>query len=324
MPGLGDHLLAIPPVTRFFTTVTIATSMALSTELLQVERMLFHIPSEIEAFSTFRRLRALGQDSVWRYLLRVLALSYRIFTSFFIVDGVFLSGAGVLLNIYAFYTFSNYLENSQGRFRGNFPDYLWFILVCGFFLIIINFIFHLTWFSPGSLHSQLLTCITYVWLRSYLNAEIKFLGVVPIKAYYLPLFNFAIAVMSGKSSTADAMAGLLAGYMYQCIQSDTLPFYNLLPGVYGYPPSPANGQRVGVNVQVPHETFQLAVFDLGYWKAPKLFYRMLHYPVNTTARTTAFSKPMPARNARTQEVRSTGYEPPSGATFRGKGHRLGS
>lgn len=327
MAGLRDFLLTIPPVTRFFLIALIALSMAVSLNVTFLLQMWFSPERVVDEVQMFLKLREVADVSTPRFVLSELLQCYRMFTLFFIVDGVLENGPMVLLNIYTFYTFSNYMENSRGRFRGNFADYVWFILVCGTFLVAINFAFTLAGLKCSFLNSQLQTSIVYVWLRSYMNTTINFLSVVPIKAYYLPLFDFAVAVISGKNHPTDFAAGVLAGYLYQCIQSDTLPIYNLLPGVYGrHLQQLLNGRRVGINVALVHDPneFQPAIFDLGYWKAPAFFYRLLKYPTNTSERTTAFTKPPVVSRIHTKEVRATGYEHETTPTFRGKGHRLGS
>lgn len=60
------------------------------------------------------------------------------------------------------------------------------------------------------------------------------MGIVPIKAYYLPLGNILIKlILRGPSGLVDTIIGILSGYLYLCIQLNTLPVYNLLPDAYG-------------------------------------------------------------------------------------------
>lgn len=328
MAGLTDHLLSIPPVTRFFLIVTIGVSLGISLDILSPEKLM--LPSQIGLGVPAKLVS--GASAKWHYvdaLRRLLPQSYRVFTAFFVVDGVKDNGVRVLLNIYRFYTFSNYLENSRGRFQGNFPDYFWFVLVSGAFLLVINAVFGYFGYATLFLLLQLLSCMTFLWLRTSMNSVINFLGIVPIKAYYLPLFDLGLAVMLGGPQPADSFAGILAGYTYECIQSDTLPFYNLLPGAYGVRPggSQNDGRRVGFNVDtsILPTVFSPAVFDLGYWKAPAFFYRLLKYPINTSVRTTAFSLLQNIHAlVNVAKTREKSHVSESQSNFRGKGHRLGT
>ncbi|GEQ70999.1 hypothetical protein JCM33374_g4680 [Metschnikowia sp. JCM 33374] len=327
MAGLTDHLLSIPPVTRFFLIVTIAVSLGISLDIISPAKVMFiptidlqpvaNLPSGAEAkLFQFATLKAL------------FPVCYKVFTSFFVVDGIKDNGVRVLLNIYRFYTFSNYLESSRGRFSGNFPDYLWFVLVSGGFLFVINLAFAYFGYFSLYYHSQLSSCMTFLWSRASMNSVINFLGVVPIKAYYLPLFDLGMAIMSGNYHPADSFAGILAGYIYECIQSDTLPIYNLLPGAYGSKTDAQHdGRRVGFNVDtsISANTLTQAIFDLGYWKAPVFFYKLLKYPINTSVRTTAFSGSQHAHAApNVAKARTASVESQNQSNFRGKGYRLGN
>ena len=83
-------------------------------------------------------------------------------------------------------------------------------------------------------HDCLLACLTYTWSRANKNAKINLMGIVPIKAYYLPLGNILIKlILRGPSGLVDTIIGILSGYLYLCIQLNTLPVYNLLPDAYG-------------------------------------------------------------------------------------------
>ncbi|OBA20987.1 hypothetical protein METBIDRAFT_87254 [Metschnikowia bicuspidata var. bicuspidata NRRL YB-4993] len=329
MAGLTDHLLSIPPVTRFFLIVTIAVSLGISLDIVSPATVMLGVAADTPPPPAPQwapqGLSAKAQLVAWA--LRSVPRSYKMFTSFFVVDGVKDNGVLLLLNIYRFYMFSNYLEDSRGRFRGNFPDYLWFVLVSGGFLLAINGVLKHLGYYTLFYHSQLLSCMTFLWLRALMNSVINFLGIVPIKAYYLPLFDLGMATMLGKYHPADSFAGILAGYIYECVQSDTLPVYNLLPGAYGSRLGlPANGRRVGFNVDtaLSPNTFTQAVFDLGYWKAPRFFYRLLQYPMDTSVRTTAFTKAPAAGSVPGSAHASARSSGATKQTFRGQGHRLGT
>lgn len=317
MSAALDPLLAMPPATRFLLIVSVAVSLALSTNVLSLDALTF-LPLTQLMWNTPFKVKSIGALA-----LLVVANSHRFFTAFFVVQGLNQSGVSVLLNIYKLYFFSNNLENSQGRFRRNFPDYVWFVLVCGFFLVAINVLVAPPLFVLSFPHSQLLSSITFMWLRTAMNENIKFFGIVPIKAYYLPFFDLAIAVMGDKWSAYDCVVGILAGYLYECIQSDTLPIYNLVPGAYNHGLHD-NSKKVGFNVTPRVVQFLPSIFDLGYLKAPAFLYRMLKYPLNTSERTTAFTK-KPVVGAAASSGASSGYRATAArsSAFSGKGRRLG-
>lgn len=319
MSTIFDHLVSIPPVTRFLLIVSVAACLGLSTGVLPLDGLTVQ-PLTYLIWNTPFTFKAVGTLTIM-----FLARSYRLFASFFVVQGLYQSGVSVLLNIYKMYFFSNNLENSQGRFRRNFPDYVWFILVCGFFIVTLNFIVSPPQFSLTFPHSQLLSSITFMWLRTAMNENIKFFGIVPIKAYYLPFFDLAIAVMGDKWSAYDCVLGILAAYLYECIQSDTLPIYNLIPGAYRHS-NLENSKKVGFNVDPQTFVFLPSVFDLGYLKAPEVLYKLLKYPLNTSVRTTAFTKKAAPTRGSFSSGSSTAYQAysTSGSSgFAGRGRRLG-
>lgn len=250
------------------------------------------------------------------------------FVTLFVPDGLFVQhGATVIFSIYQFYTLSSNLE--QGKFRNNFADYLWFVFVCGFFIMMSGFLMGMHDIAVLShpLHMVLVSCITFVYLRENMGSITNFFGLVPVRCYYLPFFNLAISCFSGWYSLVQTLQGFLAGYLYLCIQSDTFPFYNLLPGCYGkFNPSTNKENRVGSNGMNVVSEFSPAIFDLGYWKAPLFVYKLLRYPQTSTVRQTAFtvrrlySKP----DSRTSTAKSSGYASSNTAAFRGRGQRLGN
>lgn len=316
MSNALDPLLAIPPTTRFLLIVSVAVSLALSTNVLSIEALTFMPLTEL-IWNTPLQVNAIAK------LAAILLMNcYQFFTAFFVVQGLNVSGVSVLLNVYKLYFFSNNLENSQGRFRRNFPDYVWFVLVCGFVLVVINVLVAPPQFILSFPHSQLLSSITFMWLRTAMNENIKFFGIVPIKAYYLPFFDLAIAVMGDKWSAYDCIVGIFAGYLYECIQSDTLPIYNLFPGAYRHNHLD-NSRKVGFNVTPSSFVFLPSVFDLGYLKAPVFLYKLLKYPLNTSVRTTAFTK-RTATATPADAASANSYAYSSGSSvFAGKGRRLG-
>lgn len=261
----------------------------------------------------------------WGYLL---LQSHRLFTSFFLPLGYLRrQGFMCLAEMYFLYNFSQHLESKLGKFRGNFPDYSWCILVCGFFINLLSLVSQrLGLILFTSHHSMLTGCVTYIWLRTYKDLQIQYQGLFLLKAYYVPMMSLMIHLVSGREYFVCEMIGIIAGYFYQSIQSDTLPFYNLVPGIYGvYDPQHNKGRKVGFEKSAEESSFPDAIFDMGYLKAPKWLYKLISYPYDTSERVTAFKQ----RKRRVGVATMGGLEESLATTsgfnaFKGKGHRLGS
>ncbi|KAF3988355.1 hypothetical protein FT663_02389 [Candidozyma haemuli var. vulneris] len=326
MAGLGDRIAAIPPVTRFLSICTFLVCLLCSLELFAVEDFAISYTLVHDLLSEAWNVQggALAKVRAWSF---VLLQSYRLFTSFFIPLGFLLrNGFMCLAEMYFLYNFSQHLEAKSGKFRGNFPDYVWFILVCGFFINVLSLIFQKMGLVSFSCHHSMLNgCITYLWSRSYKDLQIQYQGLFLLKAYYVPMMSLMAHMVSGREAFLCEMIGIIAGYLYQSIQSDTLPFYNLVPGIYGpFDPSYKKGRKVGFEKAAEESSFPDAIFDLGYLKAPKWLYRLIGYPYDTSQRLTAFKKEtrrVGAVPGRTEEsyASTTGFN-----AFQGRGHRLGS
>ncbi|KAI5961832.1 uncharacterized protein KGF55_003803 [Candida pseudojiufengensis] len=340
------NIKRIPPVTRFFTISTVLACFAV-TNFSASESLYINLNTLLNEYALIRLVSKTGSKFQLLKVVVVTVLSwYRFVTSFLIPSGLFPPSMSALLDTYFFYTFSNHLEAHEGKFKGNFPDYLWFIILCGTFIQVLNLLIDAITGNFTSIsyfpHENLLACITYVWSRSLKNAKINLLGIIPIKAYYLPLGNLIVKlILGGPVALVDTLVGILSGYLYLCLQSQTLPFYNLIPGAYGKFNTKKNheGRRVGMThidnqekIGGYSDDFIVdSIYDKGWLKAPIWLYKLLSYPTNTSVRTTAFTTvgkaPTININKRQEaEVNVTGrysWFGNDGNAFRGRGHRLG-
>ncbi|KAI3406982.1 hypothetical protein KGF56_000275 [Candida oxycetoniae] len=345
--ALIDNIKGIPPVTRFFTISSVLACLGV-TSFSAFPNLYINFSDLVEQYWILRLVIKKGQtiEIIKTVSLAVLGW-YRFVTSFLIPSGIMSTNRiNALFDIYFFYTFSNHLEAYEGKFKGNFPDYLWFIIICGTFIQFINFTLDAIAGDAAAIsyfpHENLLACLTYVWSRSMKNALINLLGLVPIKAYYLPLGNLIIKlILGGPVALIDTLVGILSGYLYLCIQSNTIPFHNLLPGAYGRTKKRSDeGRRVGmtyVNQQPTSNRFDYiddSIYDKGYLKAPKWLYKILSYPMGTSVRSTAFTVPSlnnpsnikkgPSAQVEPTTANASGYSWFGGnGAFKGKGHRLG-
>lgn len=339
--SLADNIRNIPPVTRFFTITTVLVCLTLSLGLLDTSSLFCHYDIASDIVS---HLVSVCNTGSWLSVATAVADTvfqcHRFFTTFLIPSGLMAASPLVaLMDIYFFYVFASALESPQGKFRGNFPDSLWFTFVTGTVIVLVALALEALlpiWaglaFVPSH-HHMMLSCVTYTWLRSLKNLIINFMGIIPIKAYYLPLFDLGLALILNKyPGLLQVLVGILSGYLYQCIQLNTLPFYNLFPGAYGtLRHDRAGGRRVGfVSVGQPatQEMIEDLIFDKGYLKAPLWLYRALSYPENNLRRQTAFTvpkQPVSLGHMTREDANGSGVSwfGAGGGQFKGRGHRLG-
>lgn len=324
MEHVSELIKRIPPVTRFFTLTTLFICLLNGFKMIDLSYLLCDFEVFYYYFYNCTKIYKLGTLSQFlQSLLYLLGQSYRFLTAFFVPHGL-ITGEAILaiMDVYFFYTFANHLESSQGKFKRNFPDCLWFTLITGTMIVILSFVYNLYEPQHHSFHHEMmLSCVTYLWSRSSKNSIINFLGLVPIKGYYLPVFNLGLKlIVLGYGSLVDSLIGILGGYFYQCISSNTLPFYNLFPDSYNQAPRSNSGNRVGLNWPNDPTHIEDSIFDKGYLKAPLWLYKRLNYPINNSKRYTAFTPSATQNNIDRSEstATSSGYE-----GFHGKGYRLG-
>lgn len=341
-----DNIKSIPPVTRFFTISAVLACLGVTT-FSAFPALYIDLRELLDQYVSIRAVLRYGlYFDIFKAVSMTIISWYRFATSFLIPPGIMSPNRiNALFDIYFFYTFSNHLEAHEGKFKGNFPDYLWFVILCGSCIQVLNLALGAITGDSYFPHENLLACLTYVWSRSLKNANINLLGLVPIKAYYLPLGNLIVKlIVGGPVALIDTLVGIFSGYLYLCVQLNTMPFYNLLPGAYGLKKKRNDeGRRVGMTyvdassrfggMQADH--IEDSIYDKGYLKAPQWLYNFLSYPTNTSARTTAFTSAAgrvaeaptradPQRQTATNGS-TTGYSwfGSGDTSFKGKGHRLG-
>ncbi|KAL6449649.1 DFM1 DER1-like family member protein 1 [Candida maltosa Xu316] len=328
-----DNILAIPPVTRFFTLASVIACLGITT--LGVFPQLFcnYFTLKLDFIQTYQAIKYKGYAEIFQTTSWTIIKFYKFLTSMIVPSGIMSpSKYTALMDIYFFYTFSNHLESYGGKFNGNFPDYLWYIILCGTFVQIASLFYNgVINDLPVFPHSCMLACVTYTWSRCNKNARINLMGMVPIKAYYLPLGNLLIElIIRGPSGLVDTAIGIICGYLYLCIQSNTLPIYNLLNGAYGESKTRSNddARKVGVSSYVDYnrnfggntaDFIGDSIYDRGYLKAPKFLYKFLGIRTNTSVRTTAFTHQKKEKSGNGTGYSWFGEE----SAFRGKGNRLG-
>lgn len=315
---LADHIRNIPPITRFFTVSTVGVCLLDSLGIITPQQLFCSWPIFRDQFNLASTVFASGAPLIYKAKesLALVLQCYRFLVCFLLPAGVLMMlPFNAILDIYFFYTFANHVE--KGKFKGSFPDCLWFTLICGTSIVIITLIYEML--DPGYMplhHETMLSCITYTWSRGLKNSIINFMGIIPIKAYYLPLFNlFVKVIVGGYRSLLDTFIGIVGAYIYQCIQSNTYPIYNLFRLNYPKFYHAQLQKKVGTlaNFQtIESDYIPDSVFDTGHLPAPKWLYKLLSYPTKE-------------RETQKAEDKSTGSSTGwFNSAFKGKGHRLGS
>lgn len=334
--SIADNVRNIPPVTRFFTISSIICCLVIALGG-DVDLILLNNDKIHQIWTQLRYAVGTGDiRQILSLLFWTVLQGHRFLTTFLTPSGMLIGSRYLaLLDIYGFYTFACHLESSVGKFKGNFPDCLWFTLLTGTIIVITTFVVDIVfpWHFPLH-HLMMLSCVTYLWSRYLKNATINFIGLVPIKGFFLPFFNlFLKLLLEGEQLVVNCIIGMVGGYLYQCIQSDTLPIYNLMPGSYArFTAGSRGGHRVGMQFGEPAtmggyqaDYIEDSIFDKGYLKAPRWLYSLLKYPYNNTKSSTAFFPPeRPLSAQRKTPTRNTNTFAGEGLVFRGKGHRLGS
>lgn len=322
---LEETIRNIPPVTRFFTVTTVIVCFGHALHLIQVSDFSWGWPTIASRYSLVAEAYQKGIGAMAWAIVLLLLQSYRFFSFFFYPKGLLINKeVSAILDIYFFYVFASTLEGRLGKFRGNFPDCLWCVLICGTSIVFCMMGLGYLYDHFAIPHQLLLACVTYMWSRSEKNTKYHYFG-IPIKAYYVPFFGIFVALLANDhyATVLDNLIGVFSGYLYLCIQSNTLPFYNLFPHTYESSTEKA-GRRVGFTNTPKQLTdfFPDAVFDKGYLKAPLWLYDLLGYPKDNTKRTTAFRDPQVRKDE--QNIVEALWTGSSNGNFKGKGQRLGN
>lgn len=308
---LTDSIKRIPPITRFIIVVSTLICLLSLLGLYDASNLLLDV----------------NLTGDLRSIAKYITHSYKLITTFLVPKELFgMERIKVVFDLYFFYDFSSQLEVT--KFRSNSIDYLWFIILTGFISLIITSFVNLLDVRYFPFYFDILfSCVVYMWSRIQKNSTVKYFGIIPIKTYYLPLANTLVKfIISGPFSIFDIIIGILGGYIYQCIQSNTLPVYNLFPSAYKTTKRDRQAQRLGDNVidvssmAADGDMIQDSVFDKGYLKAPTWLYKLLNYVIRNSNRIAGFDGTPHKRQTKAEKTSSVF----TGSAFKGKGHRLGN
>ena len=144
---------------------------------------------------------------------------WRILTTFLYFGEFNLS---LLLHMYIFFRDSKILEKKI--FHGSSADYLYFILFCMIFLLIIN-----PFTKSIFLSSSLNFAMMYYWGRKSKMTNVEFMGVFTFRAPYLSIFYLLISFLLGYEYK-ELIYGIIVGHVY-FFGKDILPRIKGVKGV---------------------------------------------------------------------------------------------
>ncbi|KAG7880028.1 hypothetical protein KL937_002912 [Ogataea polymorpha] len=223
-----------------------------------------------------------------------------------------------LTEIYMVYSFSRGLE--EGKFSRILPDYIYY------HLIILPIIVLTTFFTAPPLISStpsLLSALTYTWCVANYDQTVNFYF-MQIKASLLPavFLGFRLLV-DGRASFFQALTGMCAAYIYNCIETASLgPLMSVITGQQMLEPP----HRVGTTATTT--THNVWYYSQGYLPAPVWLRTTISRLTGIDYNSRIFQRPygmmfqakQPAKSAATQ---TSFLRRMSNNAFQGRGQRLG-
>ncbi|KAJ8101474.1 Derlin [Lipomyces tetrasporus] len=186
----------VPPVTRYWTTAAVVTSILVQCEVI----------SAYQLFFSFRTM--FGARQYWRIL-----------TTFLYFGPLSLD---FIFHIFFMSRYSRMLEDSF--FRNNTLDFLWLLLYSALSLLILSPLVSLPF-----LGSPLSFSLVYIWARRNPSIRLSFLGLFVFSAPYLPWVLFGFSLILNNALPKGDLLGIAVGHVY-------FFFEDIFPRLYGYRP----------------------------------------------------------------------------------------
>lgn len=140
---------------------------------------------------------------------------WRLITNFF-----YLGDFGLLFVFHTILISRNSRLLEKNVFRGSAADYLYFIIIVMIMLLIVNW-----YFRSFFLSSSLSFAMTYYWGRKSKHVIVQFLGIISLRAPYLPWVYLFFGILFDSDISSDVM-GLISGHIY-------FFFKDILPRIKG-------------------------------------------------------------------------------------------
>ncbi|KAL5334779.1 Der1-like family-domain-containing protein [Aspergillus crustosus] len=177
---LEQWFYEMPPVTRYWTAATVATSVLIHC----------HILEPLQLFYSFRAVYVKSQ--YWRLI-----------TTFLYFGPLNLD---LLFHVFFLQRYSRLLEESSGRSPAHFAWLLFYAMVS--LLIISPFL------SLPFLGTALSSSLVYIWSRRNPETRLSFLGVLVFTAPYLPWVLMAFSLVVHGVIPKDEICGVVVGHIW--------------------------------------------------------------------------------------------------------------
>ncbi|CAE6518468.1 unnamed protein product [Rhizoctonia solani] len=180
--GIEAWLTEVPPITRAWMVLSVATSVAVQCQMVTPVQLYFSFGS------------AFGHMQPWRLL-----------TTFLYFGPLSLD---FVFHIFFFMRYSRMLEESS--FANRPASYFWLLLTSSVFLVVVSPLFTLPFLS-----SPLGFVPIYVWSRRHPTTQISLFGLVTITAPYLPLalVGFSWIINGTWKAAAGDLVGCAVGHI---------------------------------------------------------------------------------------------------------------
>jgi len=186
-----QEYMAIPPITRAYTTACVLTTLAVQLEVISPFQLYFN---PILIFQNFQ---------VWRLV-----------TTFLFFGTI---GFNFLFNMIFTYRYCRMLE--EGSFRGRTADFFYMFILGGAIMIIIALFVNLPFLSQA-----FTIMLVYIWSRRNPYIRMNFFGLLNFQAPLLPWVLLAFSFLLGNSIIVDFI-GILVGHIYYFLE-DVFPNQN--------------------------------------------------------------------------------------------------
>lgn len=180
LPTLIQAYMSMPPVTRFYTTACVLTTLAVHLELVSPFQLYFN-PNLI--FKKFQ---------FWRLITT------------FLFHGPF--SFNFMFNILFTYRHCAMLE--EGAFRSRTADFLYMFIIGASLMCLMDFYVNILFLGHA-----FTVMLVYIWSRQNEHVLMIFFGIFNIHAPYLPWVLFGFSFALGNTVLVDLL-GIAVGHIY--------------------------------------------------------------------------------------------------------------
>jgi len=181
--GPTEWYNSLPPITRFFLTACVATTLAMEFKILDPHLLVLDMGL------------ILGRFQIWRLV-----------TPFFLVGGF---SWNFLMRIILLHNYGVALEKGPYQFKTS--EFVMMLLFGMFTLLSISLA--LPSFGFIVLNGPFVFMLLYIWSRHFPTANVSVMGFFTVPGFYLPWAFLMINMVLGGSPWQD-LIGIFTGHMY--------------------------------------------------------------------------------------------------------------